>query len=62
MSKIIIATNSSSKVKYLPELAGDIKHSLASIKELISASFRANSDFDSGLKKTISFFASNQAD
>jgi len=56
-SKIRIATNSSSKVRYLPERKGDVKHSLASIKKLLSTGFRASSDFDSGLEDTISFFA-----
>ena len=58
VSKMRTMTNSSSKVQYLPERAGDIKHSAASIDKLLSTGFKATSDFDSGLRDTISSFTS----
>ena len=56
VKQIIKVTNSSSKIEYLPERAGDIKHSLSSVKKLMSTGFKLNSDFDKGLETTIDYF------
>ena len=55
--KIIQLTNSSSKIKYAPPRAGDVKHSQASIDKITRAGFATNSDFRSGLEKTIDYFS-----
>jgi len=55
--KIIQLTNSSSKIEYAPPRAGDVKHSQASIDKITKAGFLPNSDFDSGLTKTIEYFS-----
>jgi len=55
--KIIQLTNSSSKIKYAPPRAGDVKHSQASIDKITRAGFAPNSDFRSGLEKTIDYFS-----
>ncbi len=50
-------TNSSSQVKYLPERAGDVKHSMAAIDKLKSTGFKPQHSFEEGLAATIAFFA-----
>jgi UDP-glucose 4-epimerase len=56
VEQILRVTGSSSKVEYLPERAGDVKHSLASIDKLLSTGFKLNSNFNKGLEATINFF------
>ena len=56
--KIIELTNSSSKIEYKPPRPGDVKHSQAAIEKITAAGFKAASDFETGLQKTIEFFAS----
>lgn len=50
-------TNSSSNVNYLPERAGDVKHSMAAIDKLKSTGFKPQHSFEEGLAATIAFFA-----
>jgi len=54
--KIKAETNSDSNVIYLPERAGDVKHSQAAIDRLKTTGFKPNSDFDAGLAATINYF------
>ncbi|MBL7016443.1 MAG: SDR family oxidoreductase [Kiritimatiellales bacterium] len=54
--KIIELTGSSSKIKYAPERAGDVKHSMASVEKIKAAGFEPTSSFDEGLRATIDFF------
>lgn len=54
--KIVRATNSKSKIQYLPERSGDIKHSLGNIDKLSKSGYKMSSDFDSGLGSTIKYF------
>ena len=54
---IIDLTNSKSTIEYAPVRAGDVKHSLASVEKISERGFMPTSDFQSGLKKTIEFFA-----
>ena len=56
IKKIIKLTDSHSKVEYLPERAGDVKHSVASIDKLLSKGFMLNDRFDEGLKFTVDYF------
>ena len=56
IKQILKVTGSSSKVEYLPERAGDVKHSLASIEKLLSTGFKVSSNFNKGLDETIQFF------
>lgn len=55
--KIVKLLNSKSEIVYLPERLGDVKHSTACVDKLHNAGFVPTSDFDSGLKATIDFFA-----
>ncbi len=55
--KIIELTNSKSTIEYAPVRAGDVKHSQASVDKVTAAGFVPGADFDSGLAKTIEFFA-----
>jgi len=55
--KIIQLTNSSSKIEYAAPRAGDVKHSQASIEKITKAGFSPNSDFESGLERTIKYFS-----
>ena len=54
--KIIKLTNSTSKIEYAEERAGDVKHSMASVEKITSAGFTPTSSFDEGLRATIDFF------
>ena len=54
--KIKAETNSDSNVIYLPERAGDVKHSQAAIDRLKTTGFKPTSDFDAGLAATIAYF------
>lgn len=54
--KIIELTNSSSKIEYKPERAGDVKHSMASVEKITAAGFEPTSSFEEGLRATIEFF------
>lgn len=56
-ARIIELTNSTSEIKYLPARAGDVKHSQADISKITAAGFVPTSNFDTGLEKTIEFFA-----
>jgi UDP-glucose 4-epimerase len=56
-AKIIELTNSTSKIEYKPVRAGDVKHSQAAIEKITAAGFTPTSDFETGLQKTIEFFA-----
>ena len=49
-------TNSTSEVKYLPERAGDVKHSMAAVDKLNRTGFQPTSSFSQGLAETIKFF------
>ncbi len=56
INNIIKQTDSKSKIEYLPERAGDIKHSLGCIDKLLSTGYCHCCDFDEGLKNTIDYF------
>ena len=56
VKQILKVTNSPSKIEYLPERAGDVKHSLASIEKLLATGFTTSSNFNNGLKATINYF------
>jgi UDP-glucose 4-epimerase len=47
---------SHSKIQYVPERAGDVKHSLASVEKLHAAGFEPAENFEHGLGATIGFF------
>ncbi len=49
-------TGSSSEVIHAPERAGDVKHSIAAIDNLLAAGFKPKADFDSGMAATIEYF------
>lgn len=55
--KIIKLTGSTSRIKYAPERAGDVKHSLADIGRLQASGIRPDFDLEQGLKSTIEFFS-----
>lgn len=59
--KIVALTGSKSEIKFAPERAGDVKHSLASIDKLRAAGFAPTSNFADGLQTTIDFFAGKHA-
>jgi len=56
IEKILKSTNSTSKVEYHDERAGDIKHSLGNVDKLLTTGFKPGSNFEEGLEKTIEFF------
>jgi UDP-glucose 4-epimerase len=58
--RIIELTGSRSQIVYLPERAGDVKHSSASIDKLSATGFRPGADFDRGLAETIAYFAAQE--
>jgi UDP-glucose 4-epimerase len=51
-------TNSSSEVIYMPERAGDVKHSMAATDKLLATGFKPRYDFASGMKATVEYFSS----
>ena len=53
-------TNSKSEIVYLPERAGDVKHSMAAVDKLNTTGFKPGFDFDSGMKATVEFFQSQK--
>lgn len=56
VNKIKAETGSGSKVVYLPERPGDVKHSQAAIDKLNATGFKPSGDFDAGLAATIAYF------
>lgn len=58
--RIIELTGSRSQIVYLPERAGDVKHSSAAIDKLSATGFRPGADFDRGLAETIAYFAAQE--
>lgn len=56
VNKIKDIIGSDSEVKYLPERAGDVKHSMAAVDKLNKTGFIPDSSFADGLTKTIEFF------
>lgn len=56
VNKIKSEVGSTSKIVYLPERPGDVKHSLASVDKLKATGFKPSSDFDAGLAATIQYF------
>ncbi len=54
--KIIAICGSKSEIKYLPERAGDVKHSMASVDKLKATGFTPASNFEDGLKATVEYF------
>ncbi|MHB9137878.1 MAG: NAD-dependent epimerase/dehydratase family protein [Victivallaceae bacterium] len=58
VEKIKKIIGSSSEVEYLPERAGDVKHSMAAVDKLLSTGFKPKSDFDQGLVATTQYFKS----
>ena len=51
--EIIRLTGSTSEIKYLPERAGDVRHSMASIDKLLATGFRPQHTFAEGLAETV---------
>ena len=56
VNKIKGFVGSTSEVKYLPERAGDVKHSMAAVDKLMATGFQPTSNFDAGLAATIEYF------
>lgn len=56
--RIVKLMNSKSKVVNMPERAGDIKHSGASVNKLLSTGYKHSTNFDSGLEDTINYYTS----
>ena len=54
--KIKAIVGSTSEVRYLPERAGDVKHSMAAVDKLMATGFKPTSSFDAGLAATIEYF------
>ncbi|QQL44731.1 NAD-dependent epimerase/dehydratase family protein [Sulfuriroseicoccus oceanibius] len=54
--EIIDAAGSSSEIQHLPERAGDVKHSRASVDKLLGAGFKHASSFEQGIRDTLEFF------
>lgn len=53
---IIRLAGSHSRIVHLPERAGDVKHSRASVEKLLATGFQAVSSLENGLVKTLDFF------
>jgi UDP-glucose 4-epimerase len=58
---IIKLTHSSSRIVYHPARLGDVKHSLASNAKLVHAGWKPLYTFDSGMAKTVDYFAKLKA-
>ncbi len=56
--EIIRLTGSKSEIRYLPERAGDVKHSMAAVDKLKSTGFVPEYSFKKGLEETIRYFRS----
>ncbi len=54
--KVIALTGSSSRIEYLPERAGDVRHSRAAIDSLLATGFQHASSMDAGLLATMEYF------
>ena len=54
--EIIRLTGSTSQIQYLPERAGDVKHSMAAVDKLKSTGFVPQHSFKEGLAETIRYF------
>jgi len=54
--KIVALTNSRSEIRFAPERAGDIKHSLAAVEKIKSVYFTPSNKFEDGLKNTVDYF------
>ena len=57
IAEIKDVTKSSSPVEYLPERAGDVKHSMAAIDRLQATGFVPQNDFAAGLAATVDYFS-----
>jgi len=57
---ICTLTGSRSEIKYAPERAGDVKHSLAAVEKIQAAGFKTRGNLSDGLHATIEFFKSKQ--
>jgi UDP-glucose 4-epimerase len=55
--RVISSAESSSKVLYAPERAGDVKHSRASAAKLLAAGWKPRHSLEEGLAATLGFFA-----
>jgi UDP-glucose 4-epimerase len=53
---IINQTGSKSQIKYAPERAGDVKHSMAAVDKLRATGFKPTGTLASGLATTVEFF------
>jgi UDP-glucose 4-epimerase len=53
---ILRLTGSKSGINYLPERAGDVKHSMAAIEKLRAAGFVPSGNLAAGLERTIAYF------
>lgn len=53
---IVRLAGSSSKIIHLPERAGDVRHSRASIDRLLASGFRHVSSLEQGLAETLAYF------
>lgn len=51
---------SRSGIRYAPERAGDVKHSLASVVKLQAAGFTPSGNLNAGLEATVAFFAAGK--
>ncbi len=49
-------TGSSSEIEYLPERAGDVKHSMAAVDKLRATGFKPQFDFARGMAATVEYF------
>ena len=58
---IVALTGSKSEIKHAPERTGDVRHSLAEVRQMHAAGFVPTGNFPDGLKHTIDFFARKPA-
>ncbi len=54
--KIVALAGSKSEIRYLPERAGDVKHSRAAVDALMATGFQPASNLEEGLAATLAFF------